>query len=383
MDDIQIKSEPADFDSNLDIMPGTSNTSTEDSETHDSNILQAHEIKKENFETTQEMDSDSLDEFCFDSDHPALKNNQDYKELIKAIAVLEAQRTKTIQDIDCLYEMMDESLADPIKFVERLQRGEKIDFPKPINVYPVPVIDWSKYAINDNTSRRQQTRLSRRAALDPYKSGFKDKSCQSQEQKTNKPNQYWTVEEQKQLEELLVKFPPEEIESRRWVKIANCLENRTPVQVASRVQKYFIKLLKAGMPIPGRMPNLQYLKKPKRKNVIRNQASTFLVSQSLPVYMPEADDDICYNYHQPLTSEENSMESKAEMSDDEELNSELLDTPEYKELMLLRKLEKEKLQELEDGFFKCYRCKSESINYCCTECKPPMSVNFCENCANQ
>ncbi|GIY40023.1 ZZ-type zinc finger-containing protein 3 [Caerostris extrusa] len=69
--------------------------------------------------------------------------------------------------------------------------------------------------------------------------------------------------------------------------------------------------------------------------------------------------------------------------DDEELNSELLDTPEYKELMLLRKLEKEKLQELEDGFFKCYRCKSESINYCCTECKPPMSVNFCENCANQ
>ncbi|GIY40021.1 ZZ-type zinc finger-containing protein 3, partial [Caerostris extrusa] len=117
------------------------------------------------------------------------------------------------------------------------------------------------------------------------------------------------------LEELvLVKFPPKEIESRRWVKIANCLENRTPVQVASRVQKYFIKLLKAGMPIPGRMPNLQYLKKPKRKNVIRNQASTFLVSQSLPVYMPEADDDICYNYHQPLTSEENSMESKAEMS---------------------------------------------------------------------
>ncbi|GIY29900.1 ZZ-type zinc finger-containing protein 3, partial [Caerostris extrusa] len=223
MDDIQIKIEPVDFDSNLDIMPGTSNTSTEDSETHDSNILQAHEIKKENFETTQEMDSDSLDEFCFDSDHPALKNNQDYKELIKAIAVLEAQRTKTIQDID------------------------------------FPVIDWSKYAINDNSSRRQQTRLSRRAALDPYRAVFKDKSCQSQEQKTNKPNQYWTVEEQKKLEELLVKFPPEEIESRRWVKIANCLENRTPVQ--SRVQEIFHQTPESWHAIPGRMPNLQYLKK--------------------------------------------------------------------------------------------------------------------------
>ena len=27
-------------------------------------------------------------------------------------------------------------------------------------------------------------------------------------------------------------------------------------QVASRVQKYFIKLAKAGLPIPGRMPNV-------------------------------------------------------------------------------------------------------------------------------
>lgn len=27
-------------------------------------------------------------------------------------------------------------------------------------------------------------------------------------------------------------------------------------QVASRVQKYFIKLAKSGLPVPGRMPNL-------------------------------------------------------------------------------------------------------------------------------
>lgn len=29
-----------------------------------------------------------------------------------------------------------------------------------------------------------------------------------------------------------------------------------PVQVQSRVQKYFIKLAKAGLPIPGRRPNM-------------------------------------------------------------------------------------------------------------------------------
>ena len=28
------------------------------------------------------------------------------------------------------------------------------------------------------------------------------------------------------------------------------------LKVASRVQKYFIKLAKAGLPVPGRMPNL-------------------------------------------------------------------------------------------------------------------------------
>lgn len=46
-----------------------------------------------------------------------------------------------------------------------------------------------------------------------------------------KSNQYWTAEEQKKLEALLEQFPLEEVESRRWEKIANCLENRTPLQV--------------------------------------------------------------------------------------------------------------------------------------------------------
>ena len=70
----------------------------------------------------------------------------------------------------------------------------------------------------------------------------------------NKP---WTVEEQRHLEELLLEFPPEENEAQRCRKIANKLGTRTPLQVQSHCQKYFIKLAKAGLPIPGRMPNLK------------------------------------------------------------------------------------------------------------------------------
>ena len=36
---------------------------------------------------------------------------------------------------------------------------------------------------------------------------------------------------QKKLEQLLLKFPPEEVESKRWQKIADALGNRTTKQV--------------------------------------------------------------------------------------------------------------------------------------------------------
>lgn len=39
---------------------------------------------------------------------------------------------------------------------------------------------------------------------------------------------------QKKLEQLLLKYPPEEVESRRWQKIADELGNRTAKQVMAR-----------------------------------------------------------------------------------------------------------------------------------------------------
>ena len=49
-----------------------------------------------------------------------------------------------------------------------------------------------------------------------------------------------------------IEYPSEEVEMDRWKKIATCLGNRTYIQVQSRVQKYFQKLQKAGLPVPGR-----------------------------------------------------------------------------------------------------------------------------------
>jgi hypothetical protein len=56
---------------------------------------------------------------------------------------------------------------------------------------------------------------------------------------------------------LLSIFPEEEVASHRWSKIAKALGNRTPKQVASRTQKYFIKLAMDGKAVPGKVPNLQ------------------------------------------------------------------------------------------------------------------------------
>ena len=68
-------------------------------------------------------------------------------------------------------------------------------------------------------------------------------------------NQPWTTDEQKRLEELLHEYPSEDVEMERWKKIATSLGNRTAIQVQSRVQKYFLKLHKAGLPIPGKLGN--------------------------------------------------------------------------------------------------------------------------------
>ncbi|OMJ13155.1 ZZ-type zinc finger-containing protein 3 [Smittium culicis] len=98
----------------------------------------------------------------------------------------------------------------------------------------------------------------------------------------NKP---WSEYEQNRLEELLEIYPDEPVANNRWRKISDALGTRTMRQVASRVQKYFIKLNLAGLPIPGRIPDFSKwssLQKEKRKsskklaaegNIVENTAA--------------------------------------------------------------------------------------------------------------
>ncbi|XP_036203304.1 ZZ-type zinc finger-containing protein 3 isoform X5 [Myotis myotis] len=296
---------------------------------------------------TEEEDDDP-DVYYFESDHVALKHNKDYQRLLQTIAVLEAQRSQAVQDLESLSRHQKEALKNPIGFVEKLQKKALF-----------------------------------------YMQMIRGRLCDDTKPETF--NQLWTVEEQKKLEQLLLKYPPEEVESRRWQKIADELGNRTAKQVASRVQKYFIKLTKAGIPVPGRTPNLYiYSKKsstsrrqhPLNKHLFK--PSTFMTSHEPPVYMDEDDDRSCFHSHMSTAMEE--------ASDEEIIPIMYRNLPEYKELLQFKKLKKQKLQQMqaESGFvqhlgFKCDNCGIEPIQgvrWHCQDCPPEMSLDFCDSCSD-
>nr|XP_029509241.1 ZZ-type zinc finger-containing protein 3-like [Oncorhynchus nerka] len=283
---------------------------------------------------------DDPDVYYFESDHLTLKHNKDYQRLLQTVGVLEAQRTQSIRDLERLARQQREALRDPVSFVEQLQKQVELDLPRPQRVVQLPDVSWDQYTSGLGDFEREfcdKKRTTRRlklifdkvrspdgpkSPLDPKKeegepstlysalpsSGDLENSNNSQrirgrlcyQSKPDSFNQLWTVEEQKQLEHLLLKFSPEEVESKRWQKIADALGNRTAKQVASRVQKYFIKLTKAGISVPGRTPNMCiYSKKVSNKrqhhlNKHLYRPSTFLTSYEPPVFMEEEDERAAY-----------------------------------------------------------------------------------------
>ncbi|XP_020650331.1 ZZ-type zinc finger-containing protein 3 [Pogona vitticeps] len=377
-----------------------------------------------------EDEEEEPDVYFFESDHVALKHNKDYQRLLQTIAVLEAQRTQAVQDLESLGRHQREALKDPIGFVESLQKKVDVGLPKPQRVVKLPEISWDQYTTslgNFEREFRNRKRNSRRvklifdkglptrpkSPLDSRKDGeptsysvlpFSDcpeastsnrpqmiRGRLCDETKPETFNQLWTVEEQKKLEQLLLKYPPEEVESRRWQKIADELGNRTAKQVASRVQKYFIKLTKAGIPVPGRTPNLYlYSKKssgrrqhPLNKHLFK--PSTFMTSHEPPVYMDEDDDRSSFHSHMANAADE-------EPSDEESIPVAYRDLPEYKELLELKKLKKQKLLHMhaESGFvqhigFKCDNCGAnpiQGIRWHCRDCPPEMSLDLCDSCSD-
>ena len=130
----------------------------------------------------------------------------------------------------------------------------------------IPDINWEKYGVSipDNLGSEKSKPSSTNNSDSETSKDLQEKGkdgkllIRGREFNQKKPetfNQLWTPEEQKRLEELLIIYPPEQIEMERFRKIAKALGNRTCLQVQSRVQKYFIKLQKAKLPVPGRTYN--------------------------------------------------------------------------------------------------------------------------------
>ncbi|KAG9273718.1 ZZ-type zinc finger-containing protein 3 [Astyanax mexicanus] len=379
-----------------------------------------------------EDEEEDPDVYYFESDHLALKHNKDYQRLLQTIGVLEAQRTQAILDLETLAFHQKQALTDPISFVDQLQKRVELGLPCPQRVVQLPEIAWDQYTSGRSEFEREfcdKKRKTRRLKLIFDKVGLparpkspvdsKKESDSStlysslpssdapehsmasnrtqmirgrpyHQSKPDTFNQLWTVEEQKKLEQLLLKFPPEEVESKRWQKIADELGNRTAKQVASRVQKYFIKLTKAGIPVPGRTPNLcMYSKKASGKrhhhlNKHLYRPSTFLTSYEPPVYMDDEDDRP--GFFSSL------QDNAADDSDEDSVPVELRHLPEYKELQELKRLRKQKIQEIHSESalaqhmgYKCDACGMEPIQgvrWHCQDCPQDNAVDFCGNCSD-
>ncbi|XP_071639106.1 ZZ-type zinc finger-containing protein 3-like [Temnothorax longispinosus] len=326
------------------------------------------------------LPNEEENEFYFESDHLALKGNKDYSAFLKTIVILEAQRVQAIEDLDKLMSVRAEALKDPISFVAQLQNGDLPELPGPQKIAEIPYIDWSRYNVSvPDVRMRPQTRhghvLPQMQTKTEQENGkILVRGRAFDESKPETFNQLWTVEEQRRLEELLIVYPPEEIEMRRWTKIANALGNRTPKQVSSRVQKYFIKLLRAGLPIPGRGPKLKL--DVKRSLTHKQRNNHFLFKRS--TFFPHQ--DISFN-----SSDEIREQPVAEESEDDTLNGGNDDNAELRQIHLLRQVKTEKEQDspaYKHIGYKCTVCGEEPLKgtrWHCAECLG--GIDLCGNCA--
>ncbi|PIK62040.1 putative ZZ-type zinc finger-containing protein 3 [Apostichopus japonicus] len=336
--------------------------------------LTSSDVGYEASEWSQEVNEG--EPFFFESDHLALKGNKDYRMLLRTLTTLEAQRKQATQDLECLVNKQKQALSNPISFVNKIQHNVDLHLPVSQRVVPLPEVNWEAYLGKPENSellltvanQKIKTRPSNSASVNNHQNCLCCKKggnqpCQKlenhvasapssastsgtnstkvkPESKSETFNLPWTNHEQQKLEDLLVKFPMEAVEARRWEKIANELGNRTPLQVASRVQKYFIKLTRAGLPVPGRLPHSVHVPGTKKNRrtypFMRPMPSTFLQSVLPPVYMNDNDSWDSMDVDPYIDDDP---------SDDESFSPELQDSEEYRELRKLRQMKREKLRQ--------------------------------------
>ncbi|XP_030385827.1 ZZ-type zinc finger-containing protein 3 [Scaptodrosophila lebanonensis] len=250
-------------------------------------------------ELEESASTDNEDVFYFESEHLALRGNQCYSDLLRTIAILQAQRIRVHQQIDEVEQARNFYLGNPQVLIDKIRNNEPLIGPNyitTINLPELPTLSQKMAAGTDGnaSSNAANTFMERKPApQSPTQPHLQDNDSN---RRSDSFNRLWTNEEQRRLEALLIEYPPEEIEMRRFAKIAKALGDRTPQQVFSRVQKYFQKLHDAGMPVPGRIPKHRRPGLSKPKNSIRR--STFFPAHNISMQMPE--DDFVLDDLQPV-----------------------------------------------------------------------------------
>ncbi|KAH8352161.1 hypothetical protein KR084_002387 [Drosophila pseudotakahashii] len=324
------------------------------------------------------------DVFHFETEHLALRGNECYANLLRTMAVLQAQRIRVHQQIDELEATKKVYMDNPQLMLDKLQNNEPLIADNYITTAVLP--ELPTLITNDEGSGPNETPADAPSWTHPPDE-IKDRS----NGRSENFNRLWTNEEQRRLEKLLIQYPPEEVEMRRFGKIAKALGNRTAQQVFSRVQKYFQKLHDAGMPVPGRIPKHRRpgLSKPK----VHLRKSTFFPAQNISLQMPEDDctlDDLRVqspaNEMLLMPSSQVKIESRTEPEYvDADLDAEAKRKQELR-LKLLTAIQEEK-QECENGYepdllaSKCAECEEASVTrtqWRCNSCY--CHLNLCGDC---
>lgn len=228
-------------------------------------------------DNTEDLDTEADWAFNFESDHLALRGNREYSNILRTIALLNAQKIQIHNDIEQIIQSKNKYLHDPSGFVNDIFEDKFIS-PKYRCIAELPEIESiksEKFPENDLDIK--------------FDNDIKVRGRIFDQSKPETFNQLWTCEEQRRLEQLLIEYPVEPIEMRRFAKIAHALGNRTAQQVASRVQKFFKKLHSVGMPVPGRIPKNKKSLFPRSKLFYKNlyRRSTFFPAHVVPFNIPE------------------------------------------------------------------------------------------------
>lgn len=156
----------------------------------------------------------------------------------------------------------------------------------------------------------------------------------------------WSEEEKRRFDELLVVYPEEEVNSRRYAKIAQALGTRTATQVSNRLHKMSAKKVRHAK---------------RDAELARQQANRLLKTlQRSGVSVDETDeDDFILN-----------IDDEKKLSDD------------FQEYMKLKgQLDEIKAQVIEHAGFKCDGCTMEpiiGIRHHCTSCTA--DFDLCHSC---